>query len=63
MRLIFTLLHEIGFDIKAVKGEGFLLPHRRAPFVRALSTALAKMFPTRADIITIVASKKEMRKK
>jgi SAM-dependent methyltransferase len=63
MRLIFNLLQEIGFDIEAVKGEGFLLPHRRAPFVRALSTALAKMFPTRADIITIVASKKEMRKK
>lgn len=57
-RLICNLLKEIGFEIKSVKGEGFPLPYQRISFVKTLSIALAKIFPARADIITLIASKK-----
>ena len=58
LRLMCDLLKEIGFDIKSIKGEGFLLPFRRVSFVRALGRALAKIFPSRADIVTVIALKR-----
>jgi SAM-dependent methyltransferase len=60
LRLMCNLLKETGFDVKSVKGEDFPIPSKlkQVSLVRALSMAIANLFPTRADFITIIALKK-----
>jgi len=51
------LLESGGFRIASISGDVVYLPFRRFRFIRAISRALARILPSRADIITIVAKK------
>ena len=51
------LLRGFGFEIESIKGNLVRIPLRHSRFVKTISSALAKIFPGRADIITIVATK------
>lgn len=51
------LLREIGFKIESVEGNLVRLPSRQTALVRTIGHGLAKFFPGKADIITIVARK------
>lgn len=57
LRLMYELLKESGFNVESVKGDIVRLPLRRFGILKKLSRALAKIFPSKADVITIVARK------
>jgi predicted SAM-dependent methyltransferase len=59
LRLMRNLLAEKGFKVESVKGEDFLLLPPRISLSRELGKILSRMFPARADIITIIASKEQ----
>lgn len=51
------LFEGFGFEIESTKGNLVRLPLRQTRSVKAISNVLAKVFPGKADIITIVATK------
>lgn len=51
------LLRELGFKVNSIKGDFVRLPLMRFRGIRVISKALAKAFPSRANIITITAKK------
>lgn len=51
------LLRRLGFEIESIKGNLVRIPLRHSRFVKTISGALARIFPGKADTITIVAKK------
>lgn len=57
LRLMYELLSELGFTVESARGDIVRLPLRRFAVLRKASRALAKIFPGKADVVTIVARK------
>lgn len=57
LRMLCGLLKEFGFNVESIKGEVLDLPLRRFKFIGGIIRGLARVFPGRADLITIVARK------
>ncbi len=52
---MYELLRESGFTVESARGDMIRLPLRRFAVLRKASRALAKLFPGKADVITIAA--------
>lgn len=57
LRLMYELLRESGFSVESARGDIVRLPLRRFAVLRKAGRALAKLFPGKADVVTIVAKR------
>ncbi len=63
LRLMYELLRESGFTVESARGDMIRLPLRRFAVLRKASRALAKLFPGKADVITIAAKRVRHKRK
>ncbi len=54
-QMLCGLLKEFGFNVESIRGEAMELPLRRFKFIRRIIRSLSRVFPARADHVTIVA--------
>lgn len=57
LSILRALLRESGFNLVSIEGDTVFLPLRRSRTTGIASKALARIFPGKANIITIVAQK------